>query len=70
MKFTQKFDESFGEAWDRFKELLRMCPHHCFTDLMQMDIFYTGLTQSDQDSLNALSGGNFLSKSTKEAVAI
>ena len=26
MKFSQRFDEPFGEAWDRFKELLRKCP--------------------------------------------
>ncbi|GJX31335.1 reverse transcriptase domain-containing protein, partial [Tanacetum coccineum] len=26
--FQQCFDESFYEAWDRFKDLLRACPHH------------------------------------------
>ncbi|GJX11105.1 reverse transcriptase domain-containing protein [Tanacetum coccineum] len=26
--FRQRFDESFSEAWDRFKDLLRACPHH------------------------------------------
>nr|GEU59029.1 hypothetical protein [Tanacetum cinerariifolium] len=26
--FQQLFDESFHEAWDRYKELLRACPHH------------------------------------------
>ncbi|GJS60845.1 reverse transcriptase domain-containing protein [Tanacetum coccineum] len=26
--FQQCFDESFCEAWDRFKDLLRACPHH------------------------------------------
>nr|GEW06484.1 reverse transcriptase domain-containing protein [Tanacetum cinerariifolium] len=26
--FQQRFDESFSEAWDRFKDLLRSCPHH------------------------------------------
>nr|GEU98946.1 reverse transcriptase domain-containing protein [Tanacetum cinerariifolium] len=26
--FPQCFDESFSEAWDRFKDLLRACPHH------------------------------------------
>ncbi|GJS04534.1 reverse transcriptase domain-containing protein [Tanacetum coccineum] len=26
--FQQRFDESFCEAWDRFKDLLRACPHH------------------------------------------
>nr|GEU95779.1 reverse transcriptase domain-containing protein [Tanacetum cinerariifolium] len=26
--FQQRFDESFCEAWDRFKDLLRSCTHH------------------------------------------
>ena len=70
IKFTQRFDESFSDAWDRFKELLRKCPHHGFTELMQIDTFYNGVSQSDQDSLNASSGGNFLSRTVKEALAI
>ena len=70
IKFTQKFDESFSESWDRFKELLRKCPHHGFSELMQLDTFYNGVSQADQDSLNASAGGNFLSKTTKEALAI
>nr|GEV50408.1 ribonuclease H-like domain-containing protein [Tanacetum cinerariifolium] len=26
--FQQRFDESFHEAWDRYKDLFRACPHH------------------------------------------
>ncbi|GJS46602.1 reverse transcriptase domain-containing protein, partial [Tanacetum coccineum] len=26
--FEQRFGESFHEAWDRYKDLLRACPHH------------------------------------------
>nr|GEU99688.1 hypothetical protein [Tanacetum cinerariifolium] len=33
--FQQRFDESFCEAWDRFKDLLRACLHHGFTLLRQ-----------------------------------
>nr|GEZ87804.1 reverse transcriptase domain-containing protein [Tanacetum cinerariifolium] len=51
--FQQRFDESFFEAWDRFKDLLRACPHHGFTELHQLDTFYNALTPADQDSLNA-----------------
>ncbi|GJR13113.1 reverse transcriptase domain-containing protein [Tanacetum coccineum] len=54
--FQQKFEETFSEAWDRFKELLRKCPHHGFSELHQIDTFYNALTQSDQDSLNAAAG--------------
>ncbi|GKE73408.1 reverse transcriptase domain-containing protein, partial [Tanacetum coccineum] len=47
---------TFSEAWDRFKYLLRKCPHHGFSELHQIDTFYNALTQSDQDSLNAAAG--------------
>ncbi|GKD91286.1 reverse transcriptase domain-containing protein, partial [Tanacetum coccineum] len=33
--FQQKFDETFSEAWDRFKDLLRKCPHRGFSELHQ-----------------------------------
>ncbi|GJS49289.1 reverse transcriptase domain-containing protein [Tanacetum coccineum] len=69
-RFTQKFDETFGEAWEQFKEMLRACPHHGFTELAQIDTFYNGLNENDQDSLNAAAGGNLLSKTTREALNI
>ncbi|GJS97328.1 reverse transcriptase domain-containing protein [Tanacetum coccineum] len=69
-RFTQKFDESFSEAWERFKEMLRACPHHGFTELTQVDTFYNGLNDNDQDSLNAVAGENLLSKTTREALNI
>nr|GEX28501.1 reverse transcriptase domain-containing protein [Tanacetum cinerariifolium] len=56
------------EAWERFKEMLRACPHHEFTELTQIDTFYNGLNDNDQDSLNAATGGNLLSKTTREAL--
>ncbi|GJX23586.1 reverse transcriptase domain-containing protein [Tanacetum coccineum] len=52
-KFQQRFDETFYEARDRFKDLLRACPRHGFTELHQLDTFYNGLNPSDQDSLNS-----------------
>ncbi|GJY58706.1 reverse transcriptase domain-containing protein [Tanacetum coccineum] len=69
-RFTQKFEETFSEAWERFKEMLRACPHHGFTELTQVDTFYNGLNENDQDSLNAAAGGNLLSKTTREALNI
>nr|GEX52974.1 reverse transcriptase domain-containing protein [Tanacetum cinerariifolium] len=38
--------------------------------LTQIDTFYNGLTEQDQDSLNAASGGNLLNKTTREALKI
>nr|GEZ19057.1 reverse transcriptase domain-containing protein [Tanacetum cinerariifolium] len=60
--FQQRFDESFHEAWDGYKDLLRACPHHGFTELHQLDTFYNALNRADQDSLNAAAGGNLLER--------
>ncbi|GJS35495.1 reverse transcriptase domain-containing protein [Tanacetum coccineum] len=65
--FHQRFDETFSEAWDHFKDLLRKCPHYGFLKLHQIDTFYNALTQSDQDSLNAAAGGNLLNRTPRDA---
>nr|GEX64581.1 reverse transcriptase domain-containing protein [Tanacetum cinerariifolium] len=69
-RFTQRFEETFREAWDRFKEMLRACPNHGFSELTQIDTFCNGLTDQDQDSLNAAAGGNLLNKTTREDLKI
>nr|GEZ57061.1 hypothetical protein [Tanacetum cinerariifolium] len=33
--FQQRFDESFGEAWDRFKDLLHNCPHQDYLTIIE-----------------------------------
>ncbi|GKA45042.1 reverse transcriptase domain-containing protein [Tanacetum coccineum] len=68
--FQQRFDESFGEAWDHFKDLLCKCLHHGFSELHQIDTFYNALTQSDQDSLNAAADGNLLNCTPRDALTI
>nr|GEX88229.1 reverse transcriptase domain-containing protein [Tanacetum cinerariifolium] len=68
--FQKKFDETFSEAWDRFKDLLRKYPHHGFSELHQIDTFYNALTQSDQDSLNAAADGNLLNRTPRDALTI
>ncbi|GJT51769.1 reverse transcriptase domain-containing protein [Tanacetum coccineum] len=68
--FQQKFEETFSEAWDRFKELLRKCPHHGFSKLHQINTFYNALTQFDQDSLMPRSGGNLLKRTPRDALTI
>nr|GEX23367.1 reverse transcriptase domain-containing protein [Tanacetum cinerariifolium] len=68
--FQQRFDESFSEAWDIFKDLLRAFPHHGFSELHQLDTFYNALNSKDQNSLNSATGGNFLDKMPRECLAI
>nr|GEX18134.1 reverse transcriptase domain-containing protein [Tanacetum cinerariifolium] len=62
--------ETFREAWERFKEMLRQCLHHGFSELHQINTFYNGLNEHDQDSLNAATGGNLLRKTPQDALII
>ncbi|GKC71106.1 reverse transcriptase domain-containing protein, partial [Tanacetum coccineum] len=68
--FFQKLNETFNEAWERFKGLLRQCPHHGFSKLHQLDTFYNSLNSNDQDALDSAVGGNFLDKMPQEGLAI
>ncbi|GKC28257.1 reverse transcriptase domain-containing protein [Tanacetum coccineum] len=69
-RFQLRFDETFYEAWDRFNDLLRACPHHGFSELHQLDTFYNALNYNDQDSLNSSAGGNFLDKMPRDCLKI
>nr|GEV30410.1 hypothetical protein [Tanacetum cinerariifolium] len=68
--FQQRFNESFHEAWDRYKDLLRACPPYSFTQLHQLDTFYNALNPADQDSLNAAASGNLLERRTQYVLTI
>ncbi|GKB63130.1 reverse transcriptase domain-containing protein [Tanacetum coccineum] len=68
--FQQRFDESFHEAWDRYKDLLRACPHHGFTEQHQVDTFYNALNPADQDSLKFFSQVQSFGKSIKTVLPI
>nr|GFA18258.1 hypothetical protein [Tanacetum cinerariifolium] len=68
--FLQKPNKTFNEAWERFKDLLRKCPHHGFSELHQLDTFYNALKPNDQDALDSAAGGNFLDNIPRECLSI
>nr|GEZ48884.1 hypothetical protein [Tanacetum cinerariifolium] len=68
--FLQKSNVTFNEAWKHFKDLLRQCPHHGFSELHQLDTFYNALNPNDQDALDSAAGGNFLDKIPRECLSI
>nr|GEY57801.1 reverse transcriptase domain-containing protein [Tanacetum cinerariifolium] len=68
--FVQKPNETFNEAWERFKDFLRKCPHHGFFKLHQLDTFYNALNPNNQDALDSAAGGNFLDKIPRECLSI
>nr|GEV28035.1 reverse transcriptase domain-containing protein [Tanacetum cinerariifolium] len=70
INFLQKPNETFNKAWEHFKDLLRQCPHHGFSELYQLDSFYNALNPNDQDALDSAAGGNFLDKIPRECLAI
>nr|GFB24475.1 reverse transcriptase domain-containing protein [Tanacetum cinerariifolium] len=68
--FLQKSNEMFNEAWECFKDLLRQCPHHGFSELHQLDTFCNALNPNDQDALDSVAGRNFLDKIPRECLSI
>nr|GFC61634.1 reverse transcriptase domain-containing protein [Tanacetum cinerariifolium] len=68
--FLQKPNETFNEAWESLKDLLRQCPHYGFSELHQLDTFYNALNPNDQDALDSAAGGNFLDKIPRECLSI
>nr|GEU53675.1 hypothetical protein [Tanacetum cinerariifolium] len=70
INFLLKSNETFNEAWERFKDLLRKCPHHGFSELHQLDTFYNALNPNDQDALDSAAGGNFLDKIPRDGLSI
>nr|GFB31748.1 reverse transcriptase domain-containing protein [Tanacetum cinerariifolium] len=65
--------EGYAEAivaWDRYKDLLRACPHHGFTKLHKLETFYNALNPADQDSLNYVAGGDLLERHTQDVLTI
>nr|GEX10021.1 reverse transcriptase domain-containing protein [Tanacetum cinerariifolium] len=70
INFLQKSNETFNEAWERFKDLLRQCPHQGFFKLHQLDTFYNALNPNNKDALDLAAGCNFLDKIPRECLSI
>ena len=68
--FRQLEGENLAEAWERFHELLRRCPHHRLTRWMQVHTFYNGLSDSTRIVIDASAGGALMKKTTDQAYEI
>ena len=62
--------ESFYEAWDRFKDLLRKFPHHSFIKWMEVHHFYNSLSRPTRTLIDASVGGAIMGKNEVEAYQI
>ena len=68
--FGQLEGENLAEAWDRFHELLRKCPHHRLTRWMQVHTFYNGMRNATRTMIDASAGGALMKKTTDQAYEI
>ena len=65
--FGQMDNESLYDAWEHFKDLIRICPHHGLAKQYIVQIFYDGLNPNDRNFLDAAAGGALSSKGAKDA---
>ncbi|XP_020423025.1 uncharacterized protein LOC109950012 [Prunus persica] len=67
MSFAQYEKEPLYEAWERFKDLLRKCPHHELPTWIQVQTFYNGLSQTSRTLVDAAAGEALMAKTATEA---
>ncbi|XP_021757911.1 uncharacterized protein LOC110722948 [Chenopodium quinoa] len=65
--FNQDIDEALSEAWERFKDYTRKCPHHGFTSWIIVQSFYDGLTPISRANLDSGAGGSLKKLSVDDA---
>ncbi|XP_021751824.1 uncharacterized protein LOC110717431 [Chenopodium quinoa] len=65
--FNQDIDETLSEAWERFKDYTRKCPHHGFTSWIIVQSFYDGLTPISRANLDSGAGGSLKKLSVDDA---
>ena len=62
--------ESLCDAWERFKEPQRSCPHHGLPKDVLIRTFYNGVTRSTRDTIDAAAGGSLMRKTVDAAFAL
>ena len=68
--FTKFSGESLYDAWERFNEALRKCPHHGLSDNLLVETFYLSLEDNLRSLLDVASNGALMAKNYEDAKAI
>ena len=68
--FTQKDRESLYDVWERFKEMLRLCPHHGLEKWLIIHTFYNGLLYTTKIYVDVAAGGALMNKTYTAAYAL
>ncbi|CAA0828929.1 Unknown protein, partial [Striga hermonthica] len=66
VSFAQLPNESLHEAWERFKDLQRQCPHHNLSPGLLMNYFYDSLHQNLQYMVDNAARGNIGARTAEE----
>ena len=68
--FRQLERGNLAEAWERFHELLRRCPHYKLTRWMQVHTLYHGLRDATRTMIDASAGGALMKKTMDQSYEI
>ncbi|KAK2449189.1 hypothetical protein QL285_008407 [Trifolium repens] len=65
--FKQKDNKSLFETWERYKDMIRLCPYHGLEDWLIIHTFYNGLLYNTRMTVDAAAGGALMDKAYSEA---
>jgi len=69
-RFTQRNGESLYDVWERFKEMLRLCPHHGLEKWLIIHTFDNGLLYTTKIHVDAAAGGALMNKTYTAAYTL
>ena len=61
-------NEKFYQCWERYLEIISVCPHHGLYTWMLVNHFYDGMSPTMKQLLDTMCGGDFLRKNPDEAM--
>ncbi|KAJ9535713.1 hypothetical protein OSB04_un001134 [Centaurea solstitialis] len=68
--FSQWPLETFYEAWERYKDMIKKCPHHGLSNWVIIQTFFGGLHPQFKNDITAAAGGCLMDKTYDEAVEL
>ncbi|KAJ4705035.1 DNA-directed DNA polymerase [Melia azedarach] len=68
--FSQFDMKSLYEVWERYKDMLRRCPHHGLPTWLQVQTFYNGLSCTTRTMIDAAVGSALISKTHDKAYTL
>lgn len=60
--FRQADSESLFEAWERYKDMMRLCPHHGLEKWLIIHAFNNGILYKTRMTIGVAAGGALMDK--------